>query len=129
MSADNQVWAGPGPDATYNSYIEKGEFRLQRSKATGKYVFPPRVMAPGSMDNDFTWEKASGNGTVYSAVIVRQRPEAGGDFSIVLVDLEEGVRMMSRVVGTDPAAVKIGQRVKAKIGEIDGKKLVIFEAA
>ena len=52
-----------------------------------------------------------------------------GDKNIALVDLEEGGRLMSRVVDMDTAEVKIGMAVQAFIGEIDGTKLILFRQA
>ena len=70
--------------------------------------------------------EASGDGTVYAATIVRQRPEKGGDYNVVLVDLAEGARMMSSVVDIAPDAVHIGMKVKATVGAIDGEPAVLF---
>ena len=42
-----------------------------------------------------------------------------------MVELEEGVRMMSRVEGVAPADVAIGMAVTVYVGEIDGKPAVL----
>ena len=57
---------------------------------------------------------------------MRQKPEKGGDYNVALVELEEGPRMMSRVVDVDPAKVTIGMAVSAHIGLIDGQHAVVF---
>ena len=64
-----------------------------------------------------------------SYTVVARKAEAGGDYNVVLVDLDEGVRLMSRVEGVDPHSVKIGQRVKARVQVTDGKGLVLFDLA
>ncbi len=51
---------------------------------------------------------------------------AGGDLDIALIDLEENVRMMSRVVGVSPDEVKIGMPVKAAIEIENDQPLVVF---
>ena len=122
------IAAEPGPDGAFRKFVDAGELRLQRFDSGG-FLFPPRPFHPATSSTRYTWEKAKGTGTVYATSVVRNKPEAGGDFNIALVDLDEGVRMMSRVVGMAPGEVKIGMKVKAKIGEIDGKKVVLFEAA
>jgi len=48
---------------------------------------------------------------------VRRKPVDGGDTNIVLVDLTEGVRLMSRVAGVAPEQVKIGMAVSARIAD------------
>ena len=64
---------------------------------------------------------------------MRERPENGGDRNIALIDLAEGVRLMSRVEGVPPGQVKIGMKVKARImpgdGGRDGSPLLVFDPA
>ena len=64
-----------------------------------------------------------------SSTEARRKPDAGGDYNVALVDLDEGVRMMSRVDGVPPTEVKIGMRVKAKVVKVNDAGLVIFEPA
>jgi len=120
---------GPGPEAQFRAYLDQGKFMIQRSKSTGRYVFYPRVAAPGTGERDLEWVEASGHGTVYSTTVVRNRPEKGGDYNVALIDLEEGPRMMSRVVDIEPTAIEIGMKVRAKVGELDGKPQVLFTPA
>jgi uncharacterized OB-fold protein len=54
------------------------------------------------------------------------KPGTSTDYAIVLVDLEEGVRMMGRVQEYPQDQVRIGMRVQARIVEQDGKPLVVF---
>lgn len=116
------------PDQEFAGFVAKGRFMLQRSRSTGRYVFYPRVAVPGTGETDLEWVEASGDGVVYSTTVVRNKPPTP-NYNIALIDLAEGVRMMSRVVDVDPEAVTIGMKVKAKIGEIDGVPAVVFEGA
>jgi hypothetical protein len=68
----------------------------------GRPVFRPRV---GFEE----WRVSAGRGTVYATTVVRRRDAA--PHNVVLVDLDEGFRMMSRVVGVAPEDVRIGARV------------------
>jgi uncharacterized OB-fold protein len=52
---------------------------------------------------------------VYSTTTVRRKPEAGGDYDVSIVELEEGVRLMTQVIGVAPHDVKIGMSVQLKI--------------
>ncbi len=121
--------AGLGPDALFEAFLAEGRFMIQRSRSTGAHVFYPRAIAPGTGADDLEWVEASGRGTVYATTVVRQRPEKGGDYNVALVDLEEGPRMMSRVVGVAPDAVAIGMAVVAEVGDIAGKPAVLFRPA
>ena len=120
---------GPGPEARFQAFLAEGRFMIQRSASTGKHVFYPRVLMPGGGEADLEWVEASGEGTVYATTITRRRPEKGGDYNVALIDLAEGPRMMSRVVGVEPGDVKIGMKVRAKIEELNGAPAVVFEPA
>ena len=48
-------------------------------------------------------------------------------YTLVLVDLDEGVRLMSRVEGLAPEAVTVGLRVRARVVVKDGRGLVVFD--
>ena len=71
--------------------------------------------------------EASGNGTVHAVTTVRRKPDAGGDYNVSLVDLDEGVRMMSRVEGG--GTVGIGDRVRARVHVDGGRGIVLFDPA
>jgi uncharacterized OB-fold protein len=128
MSNDD-YFAGPGPERRYLDYIAEGKFMIQRSKSTGDYVHYPRTLNPGTGEADLEWVEASGEGTVYATTVNRQRPDKGGDYNIALVDLKEGPRMMSRIVGLAPDQVKIGMKVRAKIDKIGDTPAIVFEPA
>ena len=115
-----------GPDAQFCAFLKQGRFMIQRSKSTGIHVFYPRVAVPGSGESDLEWVEVSGAGKVYSTTVVRNRPDRGGDYNVALIDLAEGPRIMSRVVGIDPTEVKIGMKVRALIDELDGAPQVLF---
>lgn len=120
----------PGPDAYFRAQLGAGRIMLQRSNRSGRCFFYPRVCEPGTGDRDLDWVEASGLGTVHSTTVVRQKPEQGGDYNLALIDLDEGPRMLSRVIGPPPAEVAIGARVRARIGRLDdapdGELLVLF---
>ncbi len=114
------------PDKQYQEFLAQGRFMIQRNRATGKAFFYPRVAEPGTGCTDLEWFAPSGLGTVYAATAISQRPPAVA-YSVVLVDLDEGARMMSRVDGIPAEQVKIGQRVKAKVIQENDKPIVVFE--
>lgn len=117
-----------GPEAHWRAALAQGKVLLQRSRSSGAFVFPPRVIAPGTGADDLEWVESSGGGTVYSVTAISPRPPAE-PYNVVLVDLDEGPRMMSRVEGLAVQDVAIGMRVKARIGSKDGAALVLFDAA
>jgi uncharacterized OB-fold protein len=116
------------PDADFQRFLSEGRFMIQRSRASGQYVFYPRTVAPGTGARDLEWVEASGQGTVYSTTVVRKKPPEPS-YNVALIDLAEGPRMMSRVEGIAPDAVGIGMAVRAKIVDQDGEPVVVFEPA
>ncbi len=119
----------PGPEKIYRDKLAAGRFEIQRCAACAKHVFYPRVLCPHCGADRLEWMRPSGRGTVYSSTVVRRRPADGGDYNVVLIDLEEGVRMMSRVAGIAPQAVAIGLRVQARIAGEGDAALVEFVPA
>ena len=71
--------------------------------ASGLPLWPPQVRGAG-------WRVSDGLGTVYATTTVRSPGEDPYDLS--LVDLDDGVRLMSRIVGVAPDDVRIGMRVR-----------------
>lgn len=129
MSDGETGSGGPGPDQQFRDFLAEGRFMLQRSRGSGAFVFYPRVIEPGTGNADLEWVEASGDGTVYSTTVVRQRPEKGGAYNVCLVDLAEGPRLMGRVADIAPEDVRIGMKVKARIEEIGGTPAITFTPA
>jgi uncharacterized OB-fold protein len=103
-----------GPTNEYLTYLAQGRFVIQRSRSSGAYVFYPRVAEPRTGATDLEWVEASGRGTVYATTVQRNKSPAP-DTNVVLVDLAEGPRMLSRVEGIAAAEVRIGMAVQARV--------------
>lgn len=113
------------PETHWHEALAQGRLLLQRATGSGAIFFPPRLIEPGAGETELEWIEASGLGTVYSVTIINQKPPAA-PYNVVLVDLDEGPRMMSRVEG--PGEVFIGLRVRARIAQGDEPTL-LFERA
>jgi len=92
----------------------------------------PREVCPRCLGSKIEWRPSPGRGQVY-AHTVEHKPvmldAVFGDapYCIALVQLDEGVRMMSNVVELDPLAVEVGQRVSVRWESLtDGRHLVLF---
>ncbi len=116
------------PEQEYTRFLAQGRFMLQRCRDSGQYIFYPRVAEPRSGSTNLEWVEASGRGRVYATTVVRRKPPAQ-DYNVALIDLDEGVRMMSRVEGIAPEQVSIGMPVIAKIVEDHGSWVVVFTPA
>jgi hypothetical protein len=116
------------PETDFQKFLEEGQFVIQRSRSSGRYVFFPRVAEPGTGAADLEWVEPSGLGRVYASTTVRQKAPTP-DYNVALIDLAEGPRLMSRVDGLPPAEVRIGMSVKAKIVRENGQALLVFVPA
>jgi uncharacterized protein len=105
------------------------ELTMQRCETCNRLVWYPRFVCPHCGGSTLQWERLSGNGVVY-AVSVHHRAALPAladkvPYSVVLVDLDDGVRLMSNVFGTAPA---VGDRVGVAWTPLDdGRNLPVFE--
>lgn len=113
-----------GVQAWHQAQLDSGRFLIQQDGSQAIYY--PREFSPfdGSRPQ---WLEPSGAGVVHATTVVRRKPEAGGDYSVALIELDEGVRLMSRVEGIAPEQVAIGLRVQARVVVQDGRGLVVFD--
>jgi hypothetical protein len=94
----------------------------------------PRQVCPTCLGTDVEWRPAAGTGEVY-AVSVQHKPGPGrdpdaGPYAVALVELPEGVRLMSNVVGCPPDAVAVGAAVRVAWHPLsDGRNLPQFTPA
>ena len=119
---------GIGVQAFHQGELDAGRFLLQRCGDCGRHVYYPRESCPHCGSAALEWKTPGGLGTVHAVTTVRRKPADGGDLNVSLIDLDEGVRLMSRIENLAPAAVRIGQRVKARVQVKDGRGLVLFDA-
>lgn len=95
--------------------LARGELRIQRCQDCARAVFYPRVLCPHCYSDQLTWITASGRGTLYAFTVVHQAfgPYAAeAPFIIGIIELEEGVRMMSRIADATREQVAIGAAVE-----------------
>jgi uncharacterized protein len=118
--------AGEPPAGIYRRHLESGRLGFQRCAGCGAAVFYPRVICPDCGGGPhLAWEISSGRGVVYATTAVYRRE--GDPYNVVLVDLEEGFRMMSRVQGV-PAeeVVEVGARVTLTLEPTDDGPIPVF---
>jgi uncharacterized OB-fold protein len=114
----------PSPEtAHFWEGTRAGELRLQRcaDEACGEIYFPPRPFCPSCGSRDVTVFRASGRGTLASYVI-SHLPAPGFEppYAIALVELEEGPRMMTNIVGCPqtPEALVLDMALTVSFAEI-----------
>ena len=98
-----------------------GKLLIQRCTSCGALRHPPGPMCPQCQSLDWEAIEASGKGTVYSFVTNHypQVPAFDYPLNVALIELEEGVRLISNVVGVDAEAVEIGMAVEVVFTAFD----------
>lgn len=95
----------------------KGELQVQHCKSCGTYRYPPARWCSECLSEDIEWVKASGKGTVWSWCAFHRQYFKGFDaeipYAVVLVELDEGPKLYSNLVGVPKDRIRIGMRVRA----------------
>ena len=106
-----------GETRPYWEACRRGQLLIQRCDACQAWQFYPRGICSGCWSTDIRWVPSSGRGTVWTFTVTRQNRTPGFaeevPYVLALVELEEGVKMFSNIVGCDPGEVAIGMPVEA----------------
>ncbi len=101
---------------------KRHELYLQRCKSCGNVIYFPRIVCPRCMSDEIEWFRASGRGTLYSYTIIRQaadpRFEQDVPYVYAIIELEEGVRMISNLVNVKFEKIRIGMNVKVLFEDV-----------
>lgn len=127
MSIKEQHTATQGAEFTYFSHLRAGNWKIQRCEQCHAHVYYPRQLCPHCHTDQFTWVTPTGKGRVYSLSHVYQ--QGAISHIVLLVDLEEGVRMMAMAGPEHVHSLHIGSRVKGEPCTVseDGKILFVPE--
>jgi hypothetical protein len=108
----------------------QGELLIQVCKDCQSTIFYPRKFCPECWSGNLDWIQASGKATVFtfSTAYSMVEPKFMDElpYTIAYVDLEEGIRMMTRIVGCDPKDVTFGMPVEVVFHEREGFFLPYF---
>ncbi|WP_028605008.1 Zn-ribbon domain-containing OB-fold protein [Ottowia thiooxydans] len=115
-----------GAEKYYFSALGEGRFLIQSCEDCDKHVFYPRQLCPHCHSLNLSWIEPAGGATVYSTSVVRRKGEDGGDYNVAIVELDEGVRMMTCVEDISPTDVHIGMRVRATVSKGEQGNRVVF---
>ena len=104
---DPVVTAGDKP---YFDACASGTLLIRQCNACAAWHHYPRAICPVCLSDDVRWSKAAGTGEIYTFSVTR--PPRTAPYCIAYVRLDEGVTMMTNIVGCDLHSVRIGQRVR-----------------
>ena len=100
----------------YWEACKRGELCLQKCAGCAHVRFPPAGVCPRCLSEDFTWAKMSGRGKIHTWIVVHrpQHPAFYEDvpYNVAIVELDEGPRLHSRIVGGANESLAIGLPVE-----------------
>jgi len=98
-----------------------GQLRLQRCQRCDLSYFPPRPFCPECACREVEVYPACGRATLYSYVISHRAPKGwDAPYSIAVVELEEGPRMMSNIIGIEqtPEALELDMALEVSFEQV-----------
>lgn len=99
----------------------EGRLVLPRCDACGHHIWYPRSWCPVCGSESVTWTELSGRGTVYAVTVLRKGMGPWADaapYTAAYVELEEGPRVLANIVTDHPAAVAVGDPVRATFASL-----------
>jgi uncharacterized OB-fold protein len=107
----------------YWDAADRNQLLLAKCGTCGHRFFYPRILCPSCGSREIEQTPSAGSGSIYSFTHVHFSPS--GDFwaqeipfTVILVDLDEGPRMLSRLISDTRAAVKVGDRVRVSFSKV-----------
>ena len=116
------------------SATERHELVLPWCTNCGQPFWYPRPVCPRCLRPGVEWRPASGRGEVYAVSVMHRAAHPGMadrvPYAVALVDLDEGVRLLTNVVGVDAVEVHVGMEVAVTWEPMsDGRNLPVFAPA
>jgi uncharacterized protein len=131
MSAARPI---PHPSTWSKGYWDAAKerrFVVQECRACGKAIMYPKRVCPHCLSDDLGWRASPGQGEIYAVTTQLAGPPTGFDdrlpFVLAIIRLDEGVQLMSNIVGDRAIAAKIGDRVTVSFEEAGDVTLPVFE--
>lgn len=122
-----------GEEKTYYEALEKGELRYGYCPDCERAHFYPRTLCPHCHSTSIEWRESSGAGEIYTYTTQYRagHPSLSDEvpYTVVMVEMAEGYRMMADLQGVEPDAVSIGQAVRAEIDQTGEYPVVHFRPA
>ena len=118
-NSDRAFWEG----------VQEDKFLLQKCLDCSTLQFFPRPVCIHCFGSNLGWQQSEGAGTIYSftpaymplnPAIRKHVEETGKPIIISIIELKEGIKVFSEIVGSKPEEVEIGAPVKVTFEEAKG---------
>lgn len=99
----------------FADYLHQGKLMGTQCKHCGEIYFPPRADCLKCLNDDIKWIELSGKGTLHTYAKIKAAPKGFNDiapYTIGVVDLKEGGRLLAWITDIPDNKIKIGMAVK-----------------
>jgi len=118
--------------AVYLAACNDHKLIVQQCRQCLHYQFYPRLFCTACGSDELAWHQSSGSGSIATFTLVRRAPAVAAEqlpLAVALIDLDEGVRLMSNIVACDVEQLRCGMRVAVKFVQHDEQQwLPVFTA-
>jgi uncharacterized OB-fold protein len=117
-------------EAEFWSFLRAGELRLQVCASCGTFRHPPRPTCTACGSSDAAWRVAAGRGEVWTFTVIHPPTlpafAAMTPYGAVVVRLDEGVFMVSRIIDCPNDELEIGARVELAVTTVEGDAVLPY---
>lgn len=110
------------PEAVFLQALAAGQLKVQHCNSCRQAIFFPRTHCHKCGSDEYTWEAMSPGATLYSYSEIPGTDKSPAR-NVVLVDMDDGFRMMSTLPDAAQGALTIGMRLRAR-ADVDGARIV-----
>lgn len=114
----------PFTDASYEQYLNELRIMGSRCKKCGALALPPRPICVSCYSSEMEWFEFKGRGKLAAFTSITVAPPSmalqgfgrNNPYAVGVVDLEEGVKAVSRITGVDarkPEQIRVGMALRA----------------
>jgi uncharacterized protein len=122
MAHERELPAVEDETRPYWEAAKQGRLLIKRCNACNTVHHYPRPFCPSCWSEDVEWQEASGRGTVYTYSIVYRNDlapfDSWGEYVPAIVQLEEGPRLMTKLVDCPPDELAVGMPVEVTFREL-----------
>ena len=122
-------WTLPALDRRNEAFFTEGRLLVQRCAGCGTVQHPPEDVCHRCMGEAFELRECAGTGTVYSYTVAHRAPHPVFveqlPLIVAIVELEEGPRLVTNLVGCEPGELEVGMAVEAIFEPIDDTDVVL----
>lgn len=115
----------PQPDEISRPFFEgarRHALMIQHCPNCGTYQLPGRFACDECLEEDPEWVEASGRGTVFTFTVVHQLYHPAFSekipYNVAVVELEEGPRLVSTIVGVENENITVGMDVEVEFEDV-----------